>query len=81
MKRLVLTVVVLAVVLAGCSYVTPSDRLVIHDNYLNAHAIAGKAESDANLPDYAKRWFAAEARTWAAMDAWSKGEPFTEGGN
>jgi hypothetical protein len=78
MKRVTMLVMCAVVLLAGCSYVTPGDRLVIHDNALNASAIAAKAEVDANLPDYARRWFAAEAKTWRAMDAWAKGEPFVK---
>lgn len=73
--------VILAVILAaglvavgGCSYVTPSDREVIHAHRLNAEAMAASVQADPNLPPYAARWWRAEARTWRAMDAWARGE-------
>ena len=77
MKRLL--IVVLALLVAGCSYVTPSDRLVIHDHYLNAVAINAKVQVDPALPDYAKTWWGAEERTWKAMDAWAKGKDIAGG--
>jgi hypothetical protein len=60
----------------GCSYTAPSDRTVIHANYLNATSINEKVQKDATLPAYAKTWWAAEEKVWQAMDSWSKGEAF-----
>ena len=77
MKRAILCVL-LVLLLVGCSYVKPSDRVVIHDHHLNAQAINAKVQVDEALPDYVKQWWAAEAKTWKALDAWAKGEPFPE---
>ena len=73
--------VMLLTMAAGCSYVAPADRQVIHAHHLNAQAIAAKAETDPALPDYAQQWWTAEAKTWRALDAWAKGEKFDAAGD
>jgi hypothetical protein len=75
MKNWMITLLVL-VLLGGCSFTTPADQAVIHANYLNAVSINAKVQTDTVLPAYAKTWWAAEAKTWVAMDAWSKGTSF-----
>lgn len=75
MQWMMCLAIVAAVMLAvGCSYVTPSDREVIHAHRLNAEAMARAVDRDPNLPAYASTWWQAEARTWRAMDAWALGE-------
>jgi len=68
----------LLLAVAGCSVVTPSDRAVIHDHRLNAVAINERVQADTELPHYVRVWWAAEADTWIAMDAWAAGEKFPE---
>jgi len=78
MKRLnvicwiVLTLAVLNFT-CGCSIVLPSHANLIDQHAGNAKAIAAKAQADPALPDYAKRWFKAEAESWTYMSDWAHG--------
>ena len=73
MKRL-MTLALAGLMLAGCtSYTVPSDRLVIHANYLNAVATCQKVQADPACPTYAKVWWSSEAKIWNAIEQWSKG--------
>lgn len=62
------------VVLTGCTTVNSQARSVIDANASNAAAISTKAQADAALPDYAKKWFKSEADSWSAMSAWAAGK-------
>ena len=73
--------VTLMLLMCGCvSYVTPADRAVIHDQYLNARDINDRVHGDESLPDYARAWWAAEAEAWRAIDAWSHGKAASPAG-
>ena len=71
--RIALTVLLLACLLAGCSYIAPGDAYVIRQHKGNAVAINAKVQVDPNLPAYAKVWWAGETKTWIALDAWTRG--------
>ena len=74
MKKLMFVALV-GLALAGCtSYIVPSDRLVIHANYMNAVATCQKVQADPACPAYAKSWWSSEAKIWSALDQWSKGK-------
>jgi len=74
----VLAVCLAAALAAGCSIIMPADRDMIHQNRLNAEAVAAKVQaipipSDADWTA-CQTWFAQEARTWRALDAWAQGK-------
>ena len=74
MQRLFIVLVLLGLLVGGCSYIRPSDRTVIATHYLNAVAIEKRVAADEELPDWVKRWWWYEAETWRAMVAWSDGD-------
>ena len=88
MRKVAIVLALVGLMFAGgCAYVPPGDQLVIHSNNLNAQAINAKVQASptapavpdgtlAPVPAYVKVWWAAEAKTWTAMEAWSKGQKF-----
>ena len=74
----------IAVLASGCSVIVPSDREMIHQNYLNAQAMNAKVQA-IQTPTQdewcaCRKWWQQEEWTWAALDAWAKGEkPQTAG--
>lgn len=75
MRDVMLAAAFVAIVLAaaGCSVILPSHANLIDEHCGNAAAISAAAQQDGNLPAYARRWFAAEAQTWAYMSDWAHG--------
>lgn len=79
MKKVMILLVLCLLVagMTGCmSYVTAGDRAVIHANYLNAVDTSVKVQTDPACPQYARDWWRDEAKTWTALDAWSRGVKF-----
>jgi hypothetical protein len=74
MKRLILIALV-GLMLTGCtSYIVPSDRLVIHADYLNTAITCQKVQADPACPTYAKIWWSADAKIHCAYDQWAQGK-------
>jgi hypothetical protein len=78
MKRVMLLVLVGAFLLgAGCTIVTPADRVVIHQNYLNAQAMNAKVQAVAvptpNQWAAVQAWWNSEENCWMWLDDWANG--------
>jgi hypothetical protein len=80
MKLRFLLLASVILLLAGCVIVRPSDKELIQSHAANAAAMSEKVQADAACPDYAKTWWKAEAKTWAALADWAAGRKPTEGG-
>lgn len=74
MRFAAIILVAVSLAAAGCSIIMPADREMLHGHHLNAQAFNAKTQSGEASPEAMRAWIAAEARTWAALDAWSKGE-------
>lgn len=72
MKRCVCLMLVL-LVLGGCSVVLPSHARLIDQHAGNAAAINAKVQADPTLPAEVKTWWAAEAQTWTYLSDWAHG--------
>jgi len=74
MKRIVLILLLCALLLGGCvSVVLPSHANIIDEHNGNAKAMNAAIQLDAALPEYVKKWWAAEAVTWQCLSDWAHG--------
>jgi hypothetical protein len=66
MKRMLmfLMIVTLAAVLAGCTYIKPSDTNLIDDHLGNARAFSNQVQADPNVPPAVQQWIKADAASW-----------------
>ena len=48
----------------GCTYVKPSDQVLIDDHLGNARAMADRADADPTLAPAYKQWIRADAESW-----------------
>ena len=70
-------VMLLALVVGGCSIILPSHANLIDQGAGNAVAWNAALQRDANLPGYIHRWAAADANQWQYLSAWAHGKRAT----
>lgn len=81
------SLLLIAVLLGGCSMVTPSDQQIISANASNARAMDASTSKYTYIQvdsvgttqpaPYVNQWFKAEAKTWTWMENWSQSKPAT----
>ena len=75
--RYLIPLLLLAVILGGCSLIAAKDTLAIDQVMGNAVAINAKVQADANLPIYVRQWWAEDANQWTYLSDWAHGKRAT----
>jgi len=71
----------LSLMVTGCVFVGPQEKVLISSQASNARVFSEKLEAESNVPEYVKTWVKGEANSWTALEAWSQGKRATSPSN